>query len=163
LGCAGARAFGLGWAGDGAGRAQGDLFLRNGEPIPFGEAVEGGRGVGVPGVLRMLEAAHRAHGRLPWAQLFQPAIQRAEEGFAVSARLSRDIASAEAALARDPGARALFLLDGRAPAEGALMRNPGARRHAARGGRAGGGRAASRADRQRHGARGPRPPRRIAG
>jgi gamma-glutamyltranspeptidase/glutathione hydrolase len=103
--------------------AQGDLFLRNGEPIPFGEAVEGGRGVGVPGVLRMLEAAHRAHGRLPWAQLFQPAIQRAEEGFAVSARLSRDIASAEAALARDPGARALFLLDGRAPAEGAVMRN----------------------------------------
>ena len=104
--------------------AQADLFLRNGEPIPFGDAVVGGRSVGVPGVLRMLEAAHREHGKLAWAQLFQPAIRRAEEGFPVSARLSREIASVAATLARDPVARALFLPEGRAPAEGTLLRNP---------------------------------------
>lgn len=104
--------------------AQGELFLRSGEPMPFGEAVVGGRSVGVPGVLRMLEAAHREHGRLPWAQLFGPAIRRAEEGFPVSARLAREIGAVAPTLARDAGARALFLPDGRPPAEGAVLRNP---------------------------------------
>jgi gamma-glutamyltranspeptidase/glutathione hydrolase len=56
----------------------------DGKPVPFQQAVVGGRAVGVPGVVRMLEAAHRRHGRLPWAQLLQPAIGLAERGFAVS-------------------------------------------------------------------------------
>jgi gamma-glutamyltranspeptidase/glutathione hydrolase len=101
-----------------------DHFLRNGEPMPFAEAVVGGRAVGVPGVLRMLEAAHAAHGRLPWEALFQPAIRLAEEGFAVSPRLARAIAAAPA-LRRDPSARALFFDAAGAPlAEGAVLRNP---------------------------------------
>lgn len=101
-----------------------DHFLRNGEPMPFAEAVVGGRAVGVPGVLRMLEAAQLAHGRLPWATLFQPAIRLAEEGFAISPRLARAIAAAPA-LRRDPAARALFFDAAGAPlAEGALLRNP---------------------------------------
>ncbi|MFQ5346557.1 MAG: gamma-glutamyltransferase [Rhodothalassiaceae bacterium] len=64
------------------------LFLDdNGETLPFLEAALGGRAVGVPGVLAMLERAHRAHGRLPWADLFVPAIRLAEAGFAISPRL----------------------------------------------------------------------------
>jgi gamma-glutamyltranspeptidase/glutathione hydrolase len=35
----------------------------------------------------MLERAHREHGRLPWADLFVPAIELAENGFPVSPRL----------------------------------------------------------------------------
>ncbi len=105
--------------------ARPDLFLRDGQPMPFMDAVVGGRGVGVPGALRALEAAHRAEGKLPWARLFEPAIRLAEEGFPVGARLSREIAGAAATLARDPAARALFLnADGTALAEGATMRNP---------------------------------------
>ncbi len=99
-------------------------FLRDGAPMPFPEAVMGGRAVGVPGVMRMLEAAHRAHGRLPWAELFAPAIRLAEEGFAVSPRLARAIAAAPA-LRRDAEARALFFDASGAPlAEGATLRNP---------------------------------------
>ncbi|MBY0338905.1 MAG: gamma-glutamyltransferase [Acetobacteraceae bacterium] len=105
--------------------ARGDLFLRDGEPMPFAVAVAGGRAVGVPGVMRMLEEAHRAHGRLPWADLFQPAIRQAEEGFNVSARLAQVIADAASDLRADPGARALFFTpDGTPLAEGARLRNP---------------------------------------
>lgn len=47
----------------------------------------GGLPVGVPAVMRMLEMAHRDHGRLPWAELFDPAIELAENGFEISPRL----------------------------------------------------------------------------
>ena len=44
------------------------LFIgADGKPMPFYDGVVGGRSVGVPGTVRMLEQAHRAHGRLPWA------------------------------------------------------------------------------------------------
>lgn len=104
-----------------------DLSLGpNGEPLPFWTAVASGRSVGVPGVPRLLEEAHRRFGRLPWAELFEPAIRLAEEGFAVSPRLSRAIAEAlPTGLGRQAEARALFLdAEGRPPAPGAILRNP---------------------------------------
>ncbi|MDB5416234.1 MAG: ggt [Rubritepida sp.] len=105
--------------------ARGDLFLREGRPMPFLDAIVGGRAVGVPGVMRMLEEAHRAHGKLPWADLFAPAIRLADEGFPVSPRLSRSIAAQAETLRRDPGARALFFgADGAPLAEGTVLRNP---------------------------------------
>jgi len=64
------------------------LFLdAKGRPLKFYDAVIGGRSVGVPGTLRMLEAAHRKYGKLPWATLFGPAIALCEQGFPVSPRL----------------------------------------------------------------------------
>ena len=70
-----------------------DRFLdAQGKPLPFMEAVVGGRSVGVPGVLRMLERAHRRHGRLPWGELFGAAIRIAEEGFETPSRLRAALA-----------------------------------------------------------------------
>ena len=92
------------------------LFLRpDGQPMGFADAVEGGRSVGVPGLLRMLEAAHREHGRLPWSRLMEPAIHAAEEGFPVSRRMAAAVAAAAEALARTPSARAYFLDPGGNP------------------------------------------------
>jgi hypothetical protein len=66
-----------------------ELFLDdNGEPLAFFDAVLGGRSVGVPGIPRLMEELHARHGRLDWADLFAPAIELAEEGFAVSPRLA---------------------------------------------------------------------------
>ncbi len=68
--------------------ARPDRFLgADGKPLAFYDAVVGGRSVGVPGLLRMLERAHRRYGRLPWATLFAPAIELAEKGFPLAPRL----------------------------------------------------------------------------
>jgi len=84
----------------------------------------GGRSVGVPGTLRVLELAHRKHGRLPWATLFRPAITLAENGFRVSPRLHTLIA-ADAYLRKDPTAKAYFFqADGQPVAVGSVLRNP---------------------------------------
>jgi gamma-glutamyltranspeptidase/glutathione hydrolase len=67
--------------------ARPDRFMRDGKPLPFPDAAVGGRSVGVPGVLRMLELAHERHGRLPWPDLFAAAIRIAEQGFPLSPKL----------------------------------------------------------------------------
>ncbi|MRH77142.1 gamma-glutamyltransferase [Spiribacter sp. C176] len=59
-----------------------------GQPLKFLDAVPGGRSVGVPGVLRMLEMAHAEHGALPWHTLFEPAIRLANNGFTATPRLA---------------------------------------------------------------------------
>lgn len=101
------------------------LFLRaDGSTMDFYEAVIGGRAVGVPGTVRMLELAHREHGKLPWARLFEPAITLAREGFAVSPRLHALLQS-ETALKKDADAAAYFYeRDGSARPVGFVLRNP---------------------------------------
>lgn len=102
------------------------LFLRpDGQPMGFHEAAVGGRSVGVPGAVRMLEAAHREHGRLPWPRLFEPAIRLAEGGFPVSPRLAAQVAADAERLRLDPAARAYFFdANGQPHPPGHLLRNP---------------------------------------
>ena len=101
------------------------LFLNsNGQPLPFFEALVGGRAVGTPGVLKMLAMAHQQHGKLPWSQLFEPAIKLAKNGFAISPRLHASLL-ADAYLRLDPNARAYFYQANGAPYPvGHLLRNP---------------------------------------
>lgn len=96
----------------------------SGQPMRFFAAVVGGRSVGVPGLLRMLEQAHREHGRLPWKTLFQPAIHLSEQGFPIGQRLAT-LLRQERYLADDPEARAYFFgADGTPRAAGTTLRNP---------------------------------------
>jgi gamma-glutamyltranspeptidase / glutathione hydrolase len=104
--------------------ARGDMFMDQGKPLPFDEAVQSGHSVGVPGVVRMLEAAHRQHGRLPWAQLLAPAITLAEQGFRVSPRL-HTLLQADPHLKKDPLAlRFFYNAQGHAWPVGHVLRNP---------------------------------------
>jgi gamma-glutamyltranspeptidase/glutathione hydrolase len=100
------------------------FLLPDGKPMPFPQAVVGGRSVGVPGVVSMLEQAHRAQGKLPWSRLFEPAIRLAEEGFPVSPRLHTQL-RAEQALKSSPNAAAYFYgADGQPHPVGHRLRNP---------------------------------------
>jgi gamma-glutamyltranspeptidase/glutathione hydrolase len=96
----------------------------SGKPVPYFEGLIGGRAVGVPGVLRMLERAHAQYGKLPWKTLFAPAIRLAESGYLVSPRLAR-LLREDPFLKKDPVAAAYFY-DGAGQAwpVGHLLKNP---------------------------------------
>lgn len=105
------------------------LFLDDeGEPLPFLEAMIGGSSVGTPGVVKMLWLAHEEHGKLEWAELFQPAIKLAEGGFTVAPKLAEAIAR-DPVLMQMPVAQDYFYrMDAngsRVPAaEGDVLKNP---------------------------------------
>ena len=100
------------------------LFIgADGKPLSFYDGVVGGRSVCTPGTVRMLEMAHQQHGKLPWAQLFTPAIQLADNGFKVSNRLATLLQS-EKYLKNDPVAASYFYPNGSPLAAGTTLRNP---------------------------------------
>lgn len=89
----------------------------------FMDAVVGGASVGVPGMLRMFELVHGDYGKLPWSELFQPAIALAESGFPVSPRLYA-LLRENTSFQINPQARALFYAaDGNPKPVGSLLVN----------------------------------------
>ena len=81
----------------------------------------------------MLEAAHGAYGRLPWARLFADAIRLAEDGFPVPPRMAAAIAEETPRLGSRPaGAGPFFHADGTPFQAGETLVNQPARRDVAR-------------------------------
>jgi len=106
-------------------KADEHLFQRpDGTPLSRTEGIVGGRSTGAPGVLRMLELAHRQHGKLAWKTLFEPAIRLSENGFKVSPRLNSLLAG-DPFIGKDPQARAYFYgPDGKPWPVGHVLKNP---------------------------------------
>ncbi|HUD30502.1 MAG TPA: gamma-glutamyltransferase [Novosphingobium sp.] len=97
----------------------------SGQPLPFRTAVIGGRSVGVPGNIALAAKIHASHGKLPWADLFLPAIHLAREGFTLSQRGYDSLARQSDTGAHDPEARAIYYgVDGKPLALGTTIRNP---------------------------------------
>lgn len=106
----------------------GSFSKPSGDPMGYLDAIFSAKSVGVPGVLRALEMAHRAHGKLPWRGLFEPAVKLAREGFAVSERLHKLIAGDPLLARREggPGGKRFFTDPSGAPlAVGARLVNTG--------------------------------------
>ncbi|MCC6942611.1 MAG: gamma-glutamyltransferase [Novosphingobium sp.] len=102
-----------------------EWFFVDGKPMSYGDAVPGGRSVGVPGNLRLAALVHNKHGKLSWRTLFQPAIRLAREGYQITPRMRASLTNAIRTGALDPDARALFYgADGQPLPEGTLVRNP---------------------------------------
>lgn len=96
------------------------------ETIPGPDSDEApGRKVLVPGFMAAVEAAHDRFGRLPFAELFEPAIYFAEEGFELHAGHRWLVENRREVLTRLPGGRAIFLRpDGELYEAGDLFRQP---------------------------------------
>jgi len=80
--------------------------------------------VTVPGCVDGWEKLHRRYGKLPWAELFRPAIYYAEQGFPVTEWIATYWSAAVEKLRNEPDAARLFLPGGKSPGVGDLFRNP---------------------------------------
>ena len=70
-----------------------NLFLKGNDVMGFIEAWQSGKSVGVPGQVALYKAAHEAHGKLDWAELFTDGILLAEEGFEVAPKTAGALAN----------------------------------------------------------------------
>ncbi len=80
--------------------------------------------VTIPGAVDAWEKLLARHGRFGLERLLQPAIQYAEEGFAVTPRVAVDWKRNEEKMSRDPNTAAKYLPNGRAPTAGDKIRFP---------------------------------------
>lgn len=96
-----------------------------GRPRPFLEAVLSGLSVGVPGNVRLAAEAHERHGKLAWAELFEPAIALARDGFAIGERLHEFLVRARNRAALEAEGQGLFYDElGEPLPVGTVVRNP---------------------------------------
>ncbi len=80
--------------------------------------------VTVPGCVDGWSKLHKRFGKLPWADLFKPAIYYAENGFPVTELIQYDWDNAAYKLNSDENARRVYLPGGHAPKMGETFRNP---------------------------------------
>src|SRR5581483_2311773 len=80
--------------------------------------------VTVPGAVDGWNKLHQRFGRLPWKDLFTPAIFYAENGFPVQEMIASDWSdAAREKLKNDPESRRIFLVRDKAPRMGEVFRN----------------------------------------
>lgn len=103
-----------------------DMFMRDGVVMEFVEAWQSGKAVGVPGAIALYKSAHDQHGKLPWEEVFAPAIRLATAGFEVSPRLAGYLPrmAQYSRLAKNPATAAYFYPDGEPLQAGDLLKNP---------------------------------------
>ncbi|WP_370235489.1 MULTISPECIES: gamma-glutamyltransferase family protein [Henriciella] len=105
-----------------------NLFLQDGEVLPYVAASQSGRSAGVPAMPRLYATAHEMFGKAEWASVFQPAIELATDGFEVTPRLggllSNERLRAAMRLDDDPVSAAYFYPDGKPLAVGVVRDNP---------------------------------------
>jgi gamma-glutamyltranspeptidase/glutathione hydrolase len=107
-----------------AAAAENRFLMENGKPMARMQAVVGGKSVGVPGVVRLMDVLHKRHGKLAWAKLFEPAITIAEEGFSISPRLNALLEGDRALRDVEPARSFYYTEDGKAKAVGTVLKNP---------------------------------------
>jgi gamma-glutamyltranspeptidase/glutathione hydrolase len=103
-----------------------DLFLSDdGAPLGFRDAVAGGKSVGVPGIIAMLEMMHGDLGQAEWNTLFGEAERLADEGFEVGPRLAAVLEQFAPYSSQMPDTRNYFYGGGDTPVPaGTVLQNP---------------------------------------
>ncbi|WP_431965116.1 gamma-glutamyltransferase [Actinacidiphila sp. bgisy160] len=100
------------------------LFVENGQPLPFNDAVTSGLSVGVPGTPATWDAALRSWGSRSLRDVLRPAERLAHDGFTVDATFRSQTEANQARFKDFPATAALFLPGGQPPAVGSTLKNP---------------------------------------
>ncbi|GGW93498.1 gamma-glutamyltransferase [Streptomyces lomondensis] len=101
-----------------------DLFVENGKPVPFAEAVSSGLSVGTPGTPATWQTALDKWGTKRLSSLLKPAERLARDGFTVDETFRAQTAANETRFRYFPDTAELFLPGGRLPVVGSTFRNP---------------------------------------
>ncbi|WP_428951419.1 gamma-glutamyltransferase [Streptomyces sp. cg35] len=101
-----------------------DLFLENGKPLAFNDAVTSGLSVGTPGTPATWQSALDAWGSKGLGTVLRPAQKLARDGFTVDDTFRSQTASNEARFRNFPDTAKLFLPGGQLPAVGSTFKNP---------------------------------------
>lgn len=96
----------------------------DGKALPFIKAFPGGKSIGVPGNIRLMAMVHARWGKLPWKDLFAPAIRLADQGYQVTPPMHNGIAMVSPLWTNFPGLAAQYLPGGKIPDVGATIKNP---------------------------------------
>lgn len=89
-----------------------------------GMVLRGPLAANVPGMVRGWEMMHSRFGRLPWRQLFDRAIDLAENGHPLSRILARNLLTFRSEVESDPGCASLYFRNGIPLLEGEIIRQP---------------------------------------
>jgi gamma-glutamyltranspeptidase/glutathione hydrolase len=101
-----------------------DLFVENGKPLAFADAVSSGLSVGTPGTPATWAAALDEWGSRSLGSVLKPAERIARDGFTVDDTFRSQTASNETRFRYFPDTAKLFLPGGRLPVVGATFKNP---------------------------------------
>ena len=101
-----------------------DMYLDKEGNVIKGASTLGYRAVGVPGTVAGVHLALKRHGKLPWAQVVEPARRLAAQGFTVSIHLARSLRSSSKLLARFSDSNRIFLRRGNYFEEGERIVQP---------------------------------------
>ncbi|MGW0368018.1 gamma-glutamyltransferase [Streptomyces coeruleorubidus] len=101
-----------------------NLFVENGKPVPFAQAVSSGLSVGTPGTPATWQTALDRWGSKRLASVLKPAERLARDGFTVDETFRSQTASNETRFRYFPDTAELFLPGGRLPVVGSTFKNP---------------------------------------
>src|SRR6267143_2133483 len=106
------------------GKATRDMYIKADGKLDGEASVIGYKSVAVPGTVAGLELALKTYGTMKLAEVMVPAIRLAENGFAVTEKLERELREEKAGLARFPTSRRIFLNDGKMLKAGETLKQP---------------------------------------
>ncbi|MER6287833.1 gamma-glutamyltransferase [Streptomyces sviceus] len=101
-----------------------DLFLENGKPLAFADAVSSGLSVGTPGTPATWATALGQWGSRSLGTVLKPAERIARDGFTVDDTFRSQTASNETRFRYFPDTAKLFLPGGQLPVVGSTFKNP---------------------------------------
>ena len=103
-----------------------DMYLDAQGNVIKGASTQGHKAIAVPGTIAGLVLAHKRHGKLPWAELVEPARKLAANGFTVNYHLARSLRDKDSVKRLSPFAESnrIFLGNGKPPDMGETFRQP---------------------------------------